>query len=431
MRMKATSACDLCAASLPAGKEKSSSSKSKGQLVTFDLETRLKFDGAVEALLYNLIPYYIEEYLLANEMFLTGEPAAGAAAAAPKAADAESEDAAGAAAAAAAASDAAYAAASPSYRSMLSAIFVGIDVHIKQVLDTAVKVDPFFAISLLVRLEMTVDGIPSDYRALKGLLASGCTVHAKRSFDALIRVWKERVSEFKMPKSKKFGVLAFVDEFAMLVEHTDRHLKVAGCVSRHKFDTALVQLADVVEKTIERIASESKHTDVVLFENFHRLHHHYKLLKVECLKGKKESAHAKYKENLSTHVNTTLDQPLPLLNEFFEGVEQHIQNGTPVAEVHYNMKYSKEKLRKTIAHYPRKEIKKALEATYKRVDKVVSEGENLRAVVWISIQDAFITQFRGYEALLQQCYPGTEIALPLTVADLLADFNAIAKAHAP
>lgn len=427
MRIKATSACDLCTASLPAGKEKGGSSgKGKGP-VMFDLETRLKFDGAVEVLLFDLISHYKEEYLLANEMFLTGGgPTAAAADAEAAGSDA---DAAAAAAAATAKSDAAYAAASPSYRKMLTAIFAGVDLQIKQVLDVAVKVDPFFAISLLVRLEKTVDSIPVDYRALKGLLASGCTVHAKRSFDDWWRGWSDRIAEFKTPKSKKFGVLAFVDEFALLVEHTERHLKVAGCVKRDKYDKAYLNLAGIVETTIERIASESKHHDVVLFENFHRLNHHYSLLKVDSLKEKKRIAHAKYQENLETHVNTTLDQPLPLLNEFFEGVEQHIQNGTPVAEVHYNMKYSKEKLRKTIAHYPRKEIKKALEATYKRVDKVVTE--NLRVVVWHSIQGAFIKQFKGYEGLLQQCYQGTEITLPLTVDDLFSDFGAIAEAHKP
>lgn len=420
LRTKTAAACDVCTAALPPSSGKggsSSSSKGKGP-AHFDLDTRLKFDLAVEAMLFDLIPYYIEEYLLANEMFLSG---------AAKAAD----DGADGGGPAHASSDDVFATASPSYKQVLLAIFSGVDAQIKQVLDTAIKVDPFMSVSLLVRLEKKVDNIPPEYRALKGLLASGCTVHAKRAFDTFIRGWVDRTAEFKTPKSKKFGILGFVDEFATLVEHMERHLKVAGITGRHKFDTALMQLADVVESTIERIASECKHHDVVLFENFHRLNHHYKLLKVECLKEKMETAHAKYKENLNTHVNTTLDQPLPLLNEFFQGVERHIQNGTPEAEVHYNMNYNKDKLRKTIANYPRKEIKKALESTYKRVDKVVSEGENLRAVVWQYIQDAFITQFKGYEDLLRRCYPGSDITLPLSVADLLADFNAIARAHAP
>lgn len=50
-------------------------------------------------------------------------------------------------------------------------------------------------------------------------------------------------------------------------------------------------------------------------------------------------------------------------------------------------------------------------------------------VVWHSMQDEFIRQYKSLEALVQRCYPGSMITLEFTINDILAFFSDIARSH--
>jgi exocyst complex component 1 len=68
---------------------------------------------------------------------------------------------------------------------------------------------------------------------------------------------------------------------------------------------------------------------------------------------------------------------LPLLQLFFEGVQAKVAQGVKESEVSYQMAFSKQELRKVIKEYPAREVKKGLESLYKKVEKHLSEEENL------------------------------------------------------
>lgn len=50
------------------------------------------------------------------------------------------------------------------------------------------------------------------------------------------------------------------------------------------------------------------------------------------------------------------------------------------SEISYQMAFSKEQLRKVISAYPAREVKKGLEHLYKKVEKHLSDEENLLQV---------------------------------------------------
>lgn len=66
-----------------------------------------------------------------------------------------------------------------------------------------------------------------------------------------------------------------------------------------------------------------------------------------------------------------------LLQLFFEGVQAKVAQGVKESEVSYQMAFSKQELRKVIKEYPAREVKKGLESLYKKVEKHLSEEENL------------------------------------------------------
>uniref|UniRef100_A0AAY4DC38 Exocyst complex component 1 n=1 Tax=Denticeps clupeoides TaxID=299321 RepID=A0AAY4DC38_9TELE len=114
---------------------------------------------------------------------------------------------------------------------------------------------------------------------------------------------------------------------------------------------------------------------------------------------------------------------------FFEGVEARVAQGVREEEVSYQLAFNKQELRKVIKEYPGKEVKKGLDNLYKKVDKHLCEEESLLQVVWHSMQDEFIRQYKHFEGLIGRCYPGSGITMEFTIQDMLEYFSSIAQSH--
>lgn len=120
---------------------------------------------------------------------------------------------------------------------------------------------------------------------------------------------------------------------------------------------------------------------------------------------------------------------LVLLQLFFEGVQLKVSQGVKETEISYQMAYSKQELRKVIAQYPAREVKKGLDALYKKVEKHLCDEENLLQVVWRAMQEEFIVQYNFLEDRIQRCYAGAMITLDFTIDDILTYFSEIARSH--
>jgi exocyst complex component 1 len=65
---------------------------------------------------------------------------------------------------------------------------------------------------------------------------------------------------------------------------------------------------------------------------------------------------------------------------FFDGVQAKVNQGVKESEIGYQMAFSKQELRKVIALYPGREVKKGLESLYRKVEKHLSDEGNLLQV---------------------------------------------------
>ncbi|EPY86483.1 exocyst complex component 1 isoform 2 [Camelus ferus] len=114
---------------------------------------------------------------------------------------------------------------------------------------------------------------------------------------------------------------------------------------------------------------------------------------------------------------------------FVNGVEARVAQGIREEEVSYQLAFNKQELRKVIKEYPGKEVKKGLDNLYKKVDKHLCEEENLLQVVWHSMQDEFIRQYKHFEGLIARCYPGSGVTMEFTIQDILDYCSSIAQSH--
>lgn len=315
-------------------------------------------------------------------------------------------------------------------RMMMNKIFQSIETELNSLIALGDKIDSFNSLYMLVKMShhvWTAENVdPASYLSTT---LGNVLVTVKRNFDKCISGQIKQMEEFKISKKSKVGILPFVtgfEEFAELAETIFRNAERRG-----DLDKAYVKLIRAVFMNVEKVAIESQKTprDVVMMENFHHIFSTLSRLKISCLDAERREAKQKYTEHRQFYVINSLGQPLEKLNHFFEGVEARVAQGVREEEVSYQLAFNKQELRKVIKEYPGKEVKKGLDNLYRKVDKHLCEEESLLQVVWHSMQDEFIRQYKHFEDLIGRCYPGSGITMEFTIQDMLEYFSSIAQSH--
>ncbi|GAA6103084.1 exocyst complex component 1 isoform X2 [Tachysurus ichikawai] len=315
-------------------------------------------------------------------------------------------------------------------RQMMNKIFHSIETELNSLIALGDKIDSFNSLYMLVKMShhvWTAENV--DPASFLSTTLGNVLVTVKRNFDKCISGQIRQMEEVKISKKSKVGILPFVkvfEEFAELAETIFRNAERRG-----DLDKAYVKLIRAVFMNVEKVANESQKTprDVVMMENFHHIFSTLSRLKISCLETERKEAKQKYTDHLQYYVINSLGQPLEKLNHFFEGVEARVAQGVREEEVSYQLAFNKQELRKVIKEYPGKEVKKGLDNLYKKVDKHLCDEESLLQVVWHSMQDEFIRQYKHFEGLINRCYPGSGITMDFTIQDMLEYFSSIAQSH--
>uniref|UniRef100_A0AAX7SRW9 Exocyst complex component 1 n=1 Tax=Astatotilapia calliptera TaxID=8154 RepID=A0AAX7SRW9_ASTCA len=256
-------------------------------------------------------------------------------------------------------------------RLMMNKIFQSIETELNSLIALGDKIDSFHSLYMLVKMShhvWTAENVdPASYLSTT---LGNVLVTVKRNFDKCISNQIRQMEEFKISKKSKVGILPFVTGFEEFAE-----------------------LAETIFRNAERRGDLDKA--------------YVKLIRAVFMNGKLSSR----------------------LQHFFEGVEARVAQGVREEEVSYQLAFNKQELRKVIKEYPGKEVKKGLDNLYKKVDKHLCEEESLLQVVWHSMQDEFIRQYKHFEDLIGRCYPGSGITMEFTIQDMLEYFSSIAQSH--
>ncbi|XP_073501559.1 exocyst complex component 1 isoform X7 [Phyllobates terribilis] len=315
-------------------------------------------------------------------------------------------------------------------RQMMTHIFRCIEPELNNLIALGDKIDSFNSLYMLVKMShhvWTAENV--DSASFLSTTLGNVLVTVKRNFDKCITNQIKQMEDVKISKKSKVGILPFVsgfEEFAELAESIFRSAERRG-----DLDKAYTKLIKAVSINVEKVAIESQKTprDVVMMENFHHVFATLSRLKISCLEAEKREAKQKYNDHLQSYVIHSLGHPLEKLNIFFEGVKARVAQGIGYDEVSYQLAFSKQELRKVIKDYPGKEVKKGLDNLYKKMDKHLCEEENLLQVVWHTMQDEFIRQYKHFEGLIEKCYTGAGITMEFTIQDILEYFSSIAQSH--
>ncbi|CAG9854021.1 unnamed protein product [Phyllotreta striolata] len=309
-------------------------------------------------------------------------------------------------------------------RNMMSSLFTCLKPELDYLINHIKKQDNFYCMYVLVRLNQHVMSAQSSF--LSNTFGS-LLIEVKRSLDQFMQQQIESIKECKISKKYKCGILPYVSNIEIFAENANCLLKSDRGADLEKWYTRLV---DTMLEYISIHANDHKTpSQVIKMENYHHLYSLLSQLKISVLDSQRKEAKQKYNDALTAYVTLYFGRPLEKLNTFFEGVQARVASGIKASEVSYQLAFNKQELRKVINQYPGSQVKKGLEALYKKVEKHLSEEENLLQVVWRAMQEEFIRQYKTLEDLIHQCYPGSMICLEFTIDDILTFFSDIAQSH--
>ncbi|KAI9254224.1 exocyst complex component Sec3-domain-containing protein [Sporodiniella umbellata] len=322
--------------------------------------------------------------------------------------------------------------------SWMEMIFETMEPSIVNLLEYGVKSDPTLTVSMMAAVEYQQEQWEGSDQEFALKLCTSLSQRLTRMFENFINDQVRNIEEKKLSIKKRKGVLSFFRTFpifAMRLEVAAVHVQ-PDSGARATVNIAYEKVIQGMMNSLETISKEGDQTGddkeqlnatIMYIENMHHLYHTLRTNKLHVLDKWSKHAKSLYDSNLKSYVHVIIRRPLGRLLEFFEGVEAHARTTNLPEEVSFHMSYNKAQLRKVIALFPPKEIKKALEQLYRRVDKHFSEEEGLLQVVWRGIQEELIQQHRKMSELIVQCYPGVEAHLEFTIEDLLEMMRDLAK----
>ncbi|KAG2186053.1 hypothetical protein INT43_002491 [Umbelopsis isabellina] len=320
---------------------------------------------------------------------------------------------------------------------LLDAIFDGLQAELLGFVEYGNKADPTQGLSMLVAMDTQCESCEGSDQEFAITMLDFLRDRLEKMFEKFIEQQLRAIEETKITSKKRSGILPFIRVFPLFAVR----LEAAGVGAepnskvRALINSAYERVVNGMVSSLDAIARESDaggddkeqlNAHIMTIENMHHFYHELRAHKIAVLDRWVKHAKNQYETSLNSYIKVVIRRPLGRLLEFFEGVETMMKTST-AEEVSFHMNFNKAQLRKVIALYPAKEIKKSLEQLYKRVDKHFSEEEGLLQVVWRGIQEEFIRQHEKMEDLIRQCYPDANVSLEFTIQDLLAMMSELAR----
>ncbi|KAI8900951.1 exocyst complex component Sec3-domain-containing protein [Globomyces pollinis-pini] len=324
-------------------------------------------------------------------------------------------------------------------RELMESVFSYCRDMLQQVVDDVVKHEASYAVGMMVHIEYHLKEFQKTSNSFSISLLEALLRKVSVVFEKFVADQIKAIEETRVESKKRTGILPFIRVFPRFVDRMERMLSNWDGMTRKQVDKAYEKLIKTIfeclEAEVQQFDGDTKSTSdeflnvhIMNVENMHHFHSEVRVRKVPGLDMFVKQAKALYDHNLDSYCKVVIRKPLGKLLEFFEGVEGLLKTG-PADEVSFHVQFSKNALKDVIKKYPGKEIKKGLEALYKRVDKHFSEEVGLLQVIWRGIQEEFTRQLRKYEELIAKCYPEISIRLDFTMDELLGYFSELAQAH--
>lgn len=330
-------------------------------------------------------------------------------------------------------------------RGAMDLIFGFLPAELKQWIDSAIAKDTLQVVGVIVCLERFVaDADERDNAFFLQMLEKHHT-RLKGSFDRHINQQIKMIEETKLTSKKRKGVAHFVKYFPIYVSRIEQQLIGAdGLEIRANVDLAYEKIVHSMFECLKHMATldgddEDKgqlNYHVLLVENMHYFVAEMSQLDVGSVSGFPKQAEAIYNENLNAYVKIVLRRPFAKIIDYFDGIERLLTTTAPT-EVSKNSNYNRSSLKKVVKEFDGKDIRKHVDALFKRVEKHFTEAEEkatkeessgiapgtVMVGVWKACEEELQRMTENFNKRISQCYADSGVSLEYTTTDVETSFR--------
>ncbi|KAG8991792.1 hypothetical protein FRB90_001230, partial [Tulasnella sp. 427] len=332
-------------------------------------------------------------------------------------------------------------------RGAMDLIFGFLGDELKNWVDGALERDPQQIVGILAAIEqaqMLADekGIVFTQRLL--------SKQHQRAVGLFTRYIDNQIKAIEQTKlsTKKRGVAHFIKYFPIFVERIEPQLtgldtlEIRGTVDAG-YDKIIKAMFECLQQMAKMDGAEGQLAEdkgmlnyhVIMIENMQYFVSEMMDLDSPAVSSFSRQAKATYDEHLNAYVKLVLRKPFAKIIDFFDGVERMLQTAAP-SEVLANNAYSRSALKRVLKDFDAKDIRKGIEALFKRLEKHFDEeGEmvssstskviagTVMAAVWQACEEEVVRETQRYSKIISQCYGDSGLSLDYSVADVEYTFK--------
>jgi len=329
-------------------------------------------------------------------------------------------------------------------RGAMDLIFGFLPLEMKSWIDRAIAKDGIQIIGVLATLErfladadergtvFFINFLDKQHTRLKGL------------FERHVAEQIKAIGQTKLTSKKRNGVAHFIKYFPVYVGRVESQLSGADTLEiRQSVDGAYDRIVQTMFDFLKLMAKMNGEDEdkgqmnfhVILIENMHYFVAEIRQQEMGSVNVFSTQAEAVYDENLNAYVKMVLRRPFSKIIDYFDGVEQLLKTTAP-SEVSSNSSYSRSALKKVVKEYDAKDVRKHVDALFKRVEKHFTEASEVTTGessgitpgtvlvgVWKACEEELLRITEIFAKRIAQCYASTGVSLEYSAADVEAAFK--------
>ncbi|TDL28196.1 hypothetical protein BD410DRAFT_350073 [Rickenella mellea] len=331
-------------------------------------------------------------------------------------------------------------------RGAMDLIFGFVPAEIKTWLDNALSKDGLQITGILACVERAIADAEDRGNSFFVKLLDKQHQRLKALFDRHVEEQIKAVEDTKLTSKKRKGVAHFIKYFPVYVSRVESQLVEADSLEiRGNVDAAYERIVQSMFDSLKQMAKmEGEGEDkgqlnyhVILIENMHYFVAEIGQQEIVAVNAFRKRAEVIYDENLTAYIRIVLRRPFAKIIDYFEGVERLLKTTAPT-EVSKNSAYNRSTLKKVLKEFNTKDVRKNIDALFKRVEKHFTDApenattENSSGTikpgtvlvgVWRACEDELLRVTDLFLKRINQCYADAGLSLEYSVADVESAFK--------
>ncbi|KIO33327.1 hypothetical protein M407DRAFT_234528 [Tulasnella calospora MUT 4182] len=327
-------------------------------------------------------------------------------------------------------------------RGAMDLIFGFLGDELKHWLDGALERDPQQIVGIIAAIEQAQMQAEDKGIVFTQRLLSKQHQRAVGIFTRYIDNQIKAIEQTKL-STKKRGVAHFIKYFPIFVERIEPQvsgldsLEVRGTVDAG-YDKIIKAMFECLQQMAKMDGADGQLAEdkgmlnyhVIMIENMQYFVSEMTDLDSPAVSPFSRQAKTIYEEHLNSYVKLVLRKPLAKIIDFFDGVERMLQTAAP-SEVLSSSAYGRSALKRVLKDFDSKDIRKSIEALFKRIEKHFDEdGEmvvsstskvvagTVMAAVWQACDEEIVRETQRFSRIISQCYGDSGLSLDYSIADV-------------